>query len=341
MSVKFQDYYETLGVERSATPEEIQKAYRKLARKYHPDVNKSPDAEEKFKQINEAGEVLKDPEKRKRYDMLGANWHAGQEFQPPPGWEQMFSGFTGAQGAAGFGAGGEAAGNGGFSFGSMGDFSDFFGMLFGASADASAASRAKRAARHGHHRAGNGKGGAARANISVSLEEAVLGGPKTISLEALDSDAGGNVQRKVKSYQVKLKPGVRDGSIIRLAGQGQPSRHGGPAGDLMLHVKLIPHSLFRLHGDDLITIIPVSPWEAALGTKVNLKTVEGTISLRIPAGSQSGQQLRLRERGFPKKDGGRGDLLAEIRITVPRELTNEERELMEKLSQVSRFDPRA
>ena len=204
MSVKFQDYYETLGVERSASPEEIQKAYRKLARKYHPDVNKAADAEEQFKKINEAGEVLKDPEKRKRYDMLGANWHAGQDFQPPPGWEEMFSSFSSArQGGthsgmhggmhAGMHSGaqaGPANGGAGFSFGSMGDFSDFFGMLFGASSEASSAGRAKRAARA---RGADTKGGSARATISVSLEEATLGGNKAISLEGLDKDASGNV----------------------------------------------------------------------------------------------------------------------------------------------------
>ncbi|MCC6953677.1 MAG: J domain-containing protein, partial [Deltaproteobacteria bacterium] len=276
MSVTFQDYYKTLGVDKNATPQEIQKAYRKAARKFHPDLNKDKNAESKFKEINEANEVLSDPEKRKRYDLLGANYRDGQEFRPPPGWEQAFRG-----------------GNGGGSmhFDSFSGFSDFFDLLFGGNAS---------------FQAGGGGGGAtfeqlfggaeafqnsARGNtgrrptaamreepaqeleLPLSIEELYHGGQKPLQIESVDP-SGGTARRTVKTYQVKIPAGVTEGGVIRLAGQGAPSG-SGRNGDLLLKIKIQDHPRFRVDGFDVIAPLQLSPWEAALGSKVNVATVDG------------------------------------------------------------------
>ena len=327
MSVKFQDYYEILGVPRDASQDDIQKAYRKLARKYHPDVNKTKGAEEKFKKIGEANEVLKDPEKRKKYDMLGANWKAGQDFQPPPGWEGAFSNF-GAGTAGGHGRSKKAS----FNFGGMGDFSDFFSMMFG----------------EGGGFAGQGAAGgfssqqgrSSEAELAISIEDAFRGGERTITLESLDYENDGSPQRKTKSYKIKIPAGMKEGGVIRLAGQGSPGLNGGKPGDLLLRIKLLPHHLFKLEGEELKTVLPLSPWEAALGAKINVRTLDGTIAVTVPAGAQSGQQLRLRGKGFPKSTTERGDLLAELKVTVPKTLNSREKELFEQLSKESQFNPR-
>jgi len=333
VSVKFQDYYEILGVARDASQDDIQKAYRKLARKYHPDVNKTKGAEEKFKKIGEANEVLKDPEKRKKYDMLGANWKAGQDFQPPPGWEGAFGNFAGAGGAAGAGARGRSR-KASFNFGGMGDFSDFFSMMFG----------------EGGSFAGQGqgapggfasqKGRSSEAELAISIEDAFRGGERTITLESLDAGSDGSPQRKTKSYKIKIPAGMKDGGAIRLAGQGSPGLNGGEPGDLLLKIRILPHHLFKLEGEELKTVLPLSPWEAALGAKINVRTLDGTIAVTVPAGAQSGQQLRLRGKGFPKSPKERGDLLAELKVAVPKTLNAREKELFEQLSNESSFNPR-
>jgi curved DNA-binding protein len=310
MPVAFRDYYETLGVSRDASPDEIRRAYRKLARQHHPDVNKAPGAEDRFKEVAEAYEVLRDPEKRERYDRLGANWRAGEDV-------------SGASGFGGFRPGGgyedvrvEFGDGGGFS-----GFSDFFESLFGA----------------GSRRAGTGEGFAGftrrgadhEAELELSLEEAARGGRRRVSF------ADG------REYQVNVPAGVRDGQRIRLGGEGGSGLGGGPSGDLYLRVRLRSHARFRRDGDDLYVDLPVSPWEAALGATVELTTLDGTAKVKVPAGSSSGRRLRLRHQGMPRPKGERGDLYAEVRIMVPKELTNDERKAFERLARVSKFDPRA
>ncbi len=335
MGVAFQDYYETLGVERSATPEQISKAYRKLARKYHPDVNKGAEAEERFKEINEAHEVLKDEEKRKRYDALGANWENGQSFTPPPGFEEMFAGF----GGAGFGQGASGA-----SFQGGGGFSDFFNSLFGDSMGSAGYGQQGFGQQgfgpQGYSQKGFGRGqdGATHtADVEITLEDALEGAKKQITLQFSEPGAG---KLETKSYQVKIPLGVQDGKVIRLAGQGGKARGRGKDGDLHLKIHFRKHPRFSVDGYDLRSKVPVAPWEAALGAQLPVRTLDGEVNLRMPAGTQSGQTFRLRGKGLPKNKKERGDLLAEVQIRTPKELNEEEKELFEKLQSVSSFNPR-
>jgi curved DNA-binding protein len=323
MTVRFQDYYETLGVGRNATQDEIRRAYRKAARKYHPDVNKAKDAEEKFKQANEAYEVLKDPEKRKLYDQLGANWKAGQEFRPPPGWENVHFEFRGSPGAEGFDLGG--------------GFSDFFEMLFGGRGGGR---RADGGATRGRPASWTMAGQDHEAEITIRLEDSYRGATKTITLQGHEVDDQGRVQPVTRTYEVRIPAGVTDGSRIRLAGKGGPGIGGGPPGDLYLKIRLEPHPRFRVEGHDLQMEIPVTPWEATLGSKVEVQIMEGTANLKIPPGTQSGQKLRLRGKGLPMRDGGRGDLFAVVKIVVPKTLSSRERELFTEMARVSSFNPR-
>jgi curved DNA-binding protein len=317
MAVAFQDYYETLGVPRDASAEDIRRAYRKLARKYHPDVNKEPGAEDRFKQISEAYEVLRDDDKRARYDRLGANWKAGQDVSGAPGFEQ------------GFGAG--AGAGDGFrdvrvDFGG-GDFSDLFEGLFG-----------RRGRQGWGPSAGGGAGAGANgfsmpgadheAVLELTLEEAAAGGKRRISL-----DSG-------RDFEVTIPRGVRDGQRIRLAGQGSAGVVGGPSGDLFLRVRLKSHPRFRVDGRDLYVDLPVAPWEAALGAEVPVTTLSGSARVRVPAGSSSGRRLRLRGEGLPNANGPAGNLYAVLAIHVPKRLTKDERELFQQLADVSKFDPR-
>jgi curved DNA-binding protein len=318
MPVAYRDYYEALGVPRGASNDEIRQAYRKLAREYHPDVNKDPGAADRFKEISEAYEVLRDPEKRERYDRLGANWRAGDDVSGAAG----FGGFRpgGASGRPGRASerGGAfedvrvSFGDGG---GSFGDFSDLFEGLFGA--------------RSGRGFAGARRGADLEAELELSLEEAAEGGHRWVAL------ADG------RSYEVTIPPGVRDGQRIRLAGEGRQGNGGGPVGDLLLRVRLRPHPRFRLEGDDLYTELPVSPWEAALGATVELKTLDGKAQVKVPGGSSCGRRLRLRGEGMPRPGGTRGDLYAEVRILVPKKLSRAERKAFEQLAEASKFDPRA
>ena len=341
MAVKFQDYYEVLGVSRSATNDEIQRAYRKLARKYHPDLNKEKGAEEKFKQINEANEVLKDPEKRKRYDLLGENWKAGQEFQPPPEWEQAFAGMRGPRG----GAAGHDAGFSGFS--------DFFEALFGGHGFPQGAFTS-RGAGPGFSGFQNYSmkqpGDRLEASMTVSLEDVYSGVTKQITLETVDYDESGQPRRLTKQYQVKIPAGIQDGGVIRLPGQGGKGRNGGQDGDLLIRLNYANHPRYKVEDHNLVVQLPVSPWEAALGAKVPLQTLDGMVTVSVPAGSQSGRRLRFKHKGLPRKTAAsarseskptdRGDLFAEIKIAVPRALTDTERQLFEKLAAESKFSPR-
>ncbi|MEN3282509.1 MAG: curved DNA-binding protein [Solirubrobacteraceae bacterium] len=314
MAVGFRDYYELLGVSRDASEDEIRAAYRRLARRYHPDVNKEEGAEDRFKEISEAYEVLRDPEKRERYDRLGANWKAGQDVSGAPG----FNGFEGFDDVrVDFGRGDFGGGD----FGGA-DFSDFFEGLFGGR------TRGRRGARGASFGGGfSGRGGDHEAVIELTLEEAAAGGRRQITL-------GDD-----REYEVNIPRGVRDGQRIRLAGEGGRGMGGGPPGDLYLRVRIKPHPRFRLKGNDLEVDLPVAPWEAALGATVDVPTLNGRARLKVPVHSSCGRRLRLRGEGMPT-DGRAGDLYAAVKIVVPKRLRREERELYERLAEVSKFDPR-
>ena len=330
--MKYLDYYAVLGVARDASADEIKKAYRKLARQYHPDVNKSAGAEARFKEINEANEVLSDPEKRKRYDALGANWKSGQDFTPPPGW----GGFEGA-----------SSGPGGirFEFGGApgGDFSDFFSALFG---DLGGAGRTGRGRRGGNPFAGFGgfspeaeetftpRGQDFEAQLSLTLEELASREPKSITLQVPSVQPDGSVRHQAKTFQVRIPPGAIDGTRIRLSGQGA----GG--GNLYLNLRLAPHPVFQVHGYDLDQVLPLAPWEAVLGAKVRIPTLEGPATLTIPPSTQGGARLRLAGKGLPDKHGTRGDIFVTIRIAVPDHPTAREKTLFEQLARESTFHPR-
>ena len=330
--MKYLDYYAVLGVARDASADEIKKAYRKLARQYHPDVNKSAGAEARFKEINEANEVLSDPEKRKRYDALGANWKSGQDFTPPPGW----GGFEGA-----------SSGPGGirFEFGGApgGDFSDFFSALFG---DLGGAGRTGRGRRGGNPFAGFGgfapeaeetftpRGQDFEAQLSLTLEELASREPKSITLQVPSVQPDGSVRHQAKTFQVRIPPGATDGTRIRLSGQG------ASGGNLYLNLRLAPHPVFQVHGYDLDQVLPLAPWEAVLGAKVRIPTLEGPATLTIPPGTQGGGRLRLAGKGLPDKHGTRGDIFVTIRIAVPDHPTAREKTLFEQLARESTFHPR-
>ncbi|MDA8305943.1 MAG: J domain-containing protein [Deltaproteobacteria bacterium] len=333
MAVKYRDYYEILGVKRSVGQDEIQRAYRKLARKYHPDVNKASNAEDKFKEINEAYEVLKDPEKRKMYDQLGSNWRAGQDFRPPPGWQ-----------ARDFGQGGGGAYQTEFHWGGGGPggggFSDFFESLFGG--------MGFRQARGGAGPGGFGRGGVLRqagadqeTSIRISLEEAFHGGAKPIVLQSRTVSPQGQLEVKEKRYDVKIPAGILPDQKIRLSGQGEEGTGGGPRGDLYLKVEIEPHPVFRLNGRDITMDLPIAPWEAVLGTEVRVSALSGGIDLKIPPGTQGGRKLRLRGKGMPNPKGTAGDLYITIMVKVPTHPSKKELELFEELKKSSKFDPRA
>ncbi len=307
---------------RDAPQEAIRKAYRKLARQYHPDVNKSKGAEAKFKQVTEAYEVLGDADKRKRYDLLGANWKHGEEFTPPPDWENARHEFRGAR-------------PGRNPLEGLGDFSDFFESLFGG-----ARFGRQRGAAHGMEWGEPQSAGQDQeADITISLEDAFHGARKTISLQSDAPAERGRPQHHTRAYDVRIPAGTADGARIRLRGQGLPGMDGGAPGDLYLRVHIEPHPRLRMVGRDLETDLPLAPWEAALGARVSIDTLDGAAALTIPPGTQSGQRVRLRGKGLPSADG-RGDLYAVVRTVVPRDLTAAERRLFEELARVSTFRPR-
>jgi curved DNA-binding protein len=318
LAVAFRDYYEVLGVPRDASEEDIRRAYRKLARQYHPDVSKEPDAEDRFKEISEAYEVLRDQEKRARYDQLGSNWKAGQDVSGAEG----FQGFEGFEGFDRGGFGDVRVDFGGTGFGG-GDFSDFFDSMFGAGRRGGGGGR-----RGGGFNGFSARGSDQEATLELSLQEAAAGGRKRISL----GDG--------RDYEVEIPPGVRDGQRIRLAGEGGAGPGGGPTGDLFLRVRVRPDPRFRVEGRDLYVDLPVTPWEAALGASAEVPTLAGTSRVKVPAGSSCGRRLRLRGEGMPGPRGQQGDLYATVQIKVPKRLSKQEREAFERLAEVSSFDPR-
>ena len=324
MPVQYKDYYETLGVPRAAKDDEIKKSFRKLAREFHPDVAKDKKrAEEKFKEINEAYEVLSDPAKRKKYDELGANWKSGAEFRPPPGHD----GFPSGQGFRGRGQGGEDAE---FQFGGTG-FSDFFEQIFGARMRGGGFG-----SRGGFHGAEYAERGAdIEGDIMVTLEEAMRGSVREVNVRRPVGRA-----TKTETYQVRIPPGVTEGQKLRIAGRGEAGSGGGESGDLYLRVRLAKHPDFDVDGHDLIYEAELAPWEAVLGAEISVPALDGRVNIKIPAGTQSGQKLRVRGRGLPARDNGHGDLFIVTRIVVPAKISDAEKKLWEQLKRESKFNPR-
>lgn len=320
--MEFQDYYKILGVKKDASREEVQRAYRKLARKFHPDVNKDKDAEEKFKKINEAKEVLQDPEKRKLYDAYGENWQQGGQ---QPNWQNREH--TGRPGEEGFSRTFRFGSDG--SFEESAGFSDFFNSLFGD----------QFAGRQRQHYGNEMPGRSQEAELTVSLADVFHGATKAISLQTYEADGQGRVRPITRTLQVKIPQGVTDGAVIRLSGQGEKG-YSGEAGDLLLRIHIAPNRYFRIDGHDLHTSVAVSPWEAALGAKIPVRMIDGTVTLAIPKGSQNGKRLRLRGKGLPKRGGGAGDILVELEVRVPDHLTEEEERLFMEISRKSSFNPR-
>jgi curved DNA-binding protein len=325
MPVEFKDYYATLGVPRTASDQDIKKSFRKLAREFHPDVAKDKKtAEEKFKEINEAYEVLSDPDKRKKYDQYGSTWKEGGGYQPPPGWQDARS------------AGGAQSQE--FHFGGTG-FSDFFEQLFGRGGGGGFGfgGRDFEAAEAAQPR-GPARGYDIEGDILVTLDEAMRGSVRSISLERVNPKTG---QTEAQTFKVRVPVGVKEGQTIRIPGKGGDGANGGTSGDLFLHVRYAAHPDFRARGSDLHCDLDLAPWEAVLGTTVSVPTLESPVKVRIPAGTNNGCQLRVRGRGLPRgRDGERGDLYVVVNVQLPPQLSDEERELWEKLGRVSRFNPR-
>ncbi len=313
--MEYKDYYKIMAVKRDASQDEIKRAYRKLARKYHPDVSSEKDAEARFKELGEAYEVLKDPEKRAAYDQLGANWKAGQDFRPPPNWDAGFE-FTN-----GDDSGDSAA------------FSDFFDSLFGhgfgSARQARAHSRSSYQARGQNH----------HAKVLIDIKDAYHGVKQTITLQSPELDDSGHVRLKQHSLNVKIPRGVKQGQKIRLAGQGGAGVGNGPAGDLYLEIEFKQHPLFRVQDYDLYLDLPVTPWEAALGAKVKVPTPEGTVELRIPANTQSDSTLRLKGRGIPGSPPG--DIYVRPKITLPPAKDEASKALYREMEKTMAFDPRS
>lgn len=309
--MKYKDYYKILGVERGASQDDIKKAYRRLARKYHPDVSKEKDAEDKFKEVGEAYEVLKDDDKRLAYDQLGSH-RPGQDFRPPPDWERQFG-----QGHA-FG---EFAGA---------DFGDFFAELFGG-------------AHHGGRRGTRASAVAGRnyeVAVAITLEEANQGIERNLQLEVPETSPQGYAVRIPKTIKVRIPQGAVDGQKLRVPGKGGQGAHGGPAGDLYLNIVIEPHPLFKPSGHDIYLEVPLSPWEAALGASIEVPTLTGRVRLKIQPGTRAGQKMRLSGKGLPKPGGGHGDFYAVLQIVAPPTLGDEERKLFQELANVSSFNPR-
>ena len=308
--MEFKDYYQALGVPREATADDIKKAFRRLARKYHPDVSKEANAEARMKEVNEAYAVLSDPEKRAAYDQLGRDYQPGQEFRPPPNWDAGFE-FSGRE----FGGGGA-------------DFSDFFAELFGGRARG-----AERGARF------DARGEDRHARILIQLEDAYQGASRVVTLRVPTVDEQDHVTMKEHSLNVRIPKGVREGQVLRLAGQGSPGLGEGKAGDLYLEIHFEPHPRFRVEGTDVYATLRVAPWEAALGASVKASLPVGAVEVRVPEDSQNGRKLRLKGRGVPSAPPG--DLYLVLEIVLPPATSAKARELYQAMAHDLAFDPRS
>ena len=313
--MEYKDYYQLLGVAKDATQKDIKRAYRKLARKYHPDVSSESDAEDRFKEMGEAYEVLKDPEKRAAYDQLGANYQAGQNFTPPPDWDAGFE-FSG----------------GGFTREKASQYSDFFENLFGQQFEPDF--HQQRGSRFQDPRQGQDH----HAKVFIDLEDSYQGSNRSITLRVPEVDPQGHVMTKNRTLNVRIPRGVRQGQKIRLAGQGSVAMNNGKPGDLYLEIEFNAHSLYKVEGSDVYLELPIAPWEAILGAKIKAPTPEGHIDLTIPPGSASGRKLRLKGRGIPGKTPG--DLYVVLRIALPPADTDQARALYQKMAQELAFNPR-
>jgi curved DNA-binding protein len=311
--MQYKDYYKIMDLSRDASQDEIKRAYRKLARKYHPDVSKEANAEAKFKELGEAYEVLKDPEKRAAYNQLGADWKSGQEFKPPPNWDEGFE-FKG----------------GGFTGGDAGDFSDFFEQMFGRAGFQSASTGRQ----SGEHLRGQDS----HAKIHIDLEDSYRGATRTISLSTPEMNAQGQLQVKHRSLNVKIPKGVKPGQHIKLAGQGNPGLGTGQAGDLFLEIAFNTHPLYRVSETDVYLDVPVTPWEAALGTKIKVPMPEGSVDLKIPPNSRQGSKLRLAGRGLPTKTPG--DFFVVLQVVLPPATTDQAKAAYQNMQQALDFNPR-
>lgn len=326
--MEYKDYYAALGVKKDASQDDIKQAYRRMARKFHPDVSKEANAEEKFKNVQEAYEVLKDPEKRTAYDQLGSEWQSGQSFRPPPGWNEGARTRYTRQG-----------GNGGTQFAEddAEGFSDFFSQLFG--------NRGRRGFERGGFEQGGfedfqQRGNDQRAKVAISLEDAFHGGSKTLQLQVPEIDpVTGQMNPVVKTLKVTIPAGAKQGQQLRLAQQGMPGMGGAPAGDLYLELEIQPHKLFSLEGQDIYISVPVTPWEAALGADIKIPTLGGTVGMKLAPDSQAGQKLRLKGRGMPGKPTP-GDQYAVLKIMTPPATTETQKELYEKMAKDMPFNPR-
>lgn len=307
--MEYRDYYKILGVDRSASKGEIKRAYHKLARRYHPDVSKEPEAEARFKEVNEAYHVLKDPKARQAYDQLGSGWQQGEEFKPPPEWH-----FTSSRDS--------------FDPEQMdfGGFSDFFGTIFGAGGPGNGFRT---------RRAGPRPGRDLHTRVRVTLEEAHQGAQRTLTLQ--NGDPGGGA--KVRTLKVHIPRGVREGQQIRLAGQGGAGSQGGSRGDLFLEVEFAPHPWFKADGRTILLDLPVTPWEAALGARIRVPTLGGAVMLTVPAGVRNGHRLRLKGRGLPGNPPG--DQMVRLYLETPAAKSEQARALYRRMADVMPFDPRA
>ncbi|SFU35318.1 DnaJ C-terminal domain-containing protein [Halomonas korlensis] len=308
--MEFKDYYQLLGVTKTATAEEIKKAYRKLARKFHPDVSKEPEAAQRMQEINEAKAVLSDPDKRLAYDQLAQQYRSGQDFQPPPDWDAGFE-FSGR----------------GFEEADLGEFSDFFANLFGQGGRSGRGSR-------GYQMRGEDR----HAKVFIDLADAYQGATRAITLQVPQVDAQGRVVSREHTLSVRIPKGVKEGQHIRLTGQGSPGIGGGPAGDLFLEIHFTPDSQYRVEGRDVHQRVPVTPWEAALGASIETPTPSGPVKLKVPAGSQTGRRLRLKGRGIPGP--APGDLYVELEVVLPPADTDRARQLYSTMADELAFNPR-
>src|SRR5690349_5143611 len=305
IEMKYKDYYKTLGVERTASDDAVKKAYRKLARKYHPDVSKEKNAEEQFKEVQEAYEVLKDADKRKAYDQMGF-YQPGQDFNPPPGWDQQFRSEQ---------------------FQDLGDI-DLFDLLSGLGGGF-------RGARAGGGRNFRMPGQDYEVTAHLSIEEAARGTELEIPIAATEMTEGGQLRRTTRTVKVRIPKGAADGQRMRVPGKGGPGHGGSPDGDLYVDIHLRPHDLFRVDGHDLYLEVPVAPWEAALGAEVQVPTLDGRITVKVPPGSRAGQKLRVRGKGLPKPGGAEGDLYAVLQVVTPSVLSEREKQLYRELQAAS------